>query len=134
MKKIILILILFTYGCAAPQIVKEKASSILSPVCYDLFTDSGLLRYQNLAHQFRGKAVFAYGKDNAGSVCAYASISEAPDLYSLFDPPKWSTIETLALGKCEAKRKEGGLVNSPCKVFARNNEIVWGTSLDNGLQ
>lgn len=120
-------------ACATPQHIKEQAASILSPACYATFTDGSLLRYQQLTHQLNAKVVFAYATDENGYVCAYASKVEAPEIHDLVGEVPWSSVETIALSKCEALRVTTK-VKSSCKVFARNNDIVWDKKVDIKLQ
>jgi hypothetical protein len=120
-------------ACATPQHIKEQAANILSPACYATFTDGSLLRYQQLTHQINAKVVFAYATDENGYVCAYASKVEAPEVHDLVGEVPWSSVETIALSKCEDKRRTTN-VKSSCKVFARNNDILWDKKVDIKLQ
>jgi hypothetical protein len=128
MKKLypILILILILTGCAAPGPVKEKANNILKPVCYEKFIDNSLGSYQHFAHQFSPKVVFAYAEDASSYVCGDAYWGELVDNMCLVGcSPTWSQIEALALSRCESAKSPSFDKKKPCKLFARNNEIVW---------
>ena len=120
-------------ACATPQHIKEQAASVLSPACYATFTDGSPFRYQQLTHQFNAKVVFAYATDENGYVCAYASKMDTPAFNSITEEITWGAVETIALSKCEDKRITTK-VKSSCKVFARNNDIVWDKKVDIKLQ
>jgi hypothetical protein len=120
MKKVYLLLLLalLLAGCAAPGAIKEKATSFLKGPCLDLFNKGWPFGYQHFAHQFRARAVFAYADVSAGTVCGTASQHDVID-------PKWEFVETLAIARCEEAKKTLNSPNeAPCKIFARNNEIV----------
>lgn len=120
-------------ACATPQHIKEQAANVLSPACYATFTDGSLLHYQQLTHQFNAKVVFVYATDENGYVCAYATKFEAPEAHDLVGEIPWSSVETIALSKCEALRITTK-VKSSCRVFARNNDILWDKKVDIKLQ
>lgn len=120
-------------ACATPSIIKEQAAATLSPACYETFTDGSLFRYQQLTHQFNAKVVFTYAQDPNGYVCAYASKMDTPEFNGTLGEVPWSSVETVALSRCEDKRRTTKIV-SPCEVFARNNDIIWGKNQDIKLQ
>jgi hypothetical protein len=135
LKKAVLMFLFATIlgACATPQHIKEQAANVLSPSCYATFTDGSLFRYQQLTHQFNAKVVFVYATDENGYVCAYASKAEAPEVHDLVGEVPWSSVETIALSKCEDLRRTTK-VKSSCKVFARNNDILWDKKVDIKLQ
>ena len=120
-------------GCATPSAIKEQASTTLSPACYDLFTDGSLFRYQQLTNQFNAKVVFTYTQDPNGSMCAYASKMDTPEFNGTLTEVPWSSVETVALSRCEEKRRSTQ-IKTPCEVYARNNDILWGKKQDIKLQ
>lgn len=127
MKNYILFLLstIIFFGCATPSAVKEQAASTLSAECYAIFTDGSLFRYQQLTHQLYAKVVFTYAQDSNGSVCAYASKMDTPEFNGTLAEVPWSSVETVALSRCEDRRRSTQ-VKSPCEVFARNNDLIWG--------
>jgi hypothetical protein len=120
-------------ACATPQHIKEQAANVLSPACYATFTDGSLFHYQQLVHQFNAKVVFTFATDENGYVCAYASKMDTPEFNGTLSEVPWSSVETVALSRCEDKRRTTK-INSPCEVFARNNDIIWGKKEDIKLQ
>ena len=80
----------------------------------DLFTDSAL-GYSHLAGHPVAGAVFAVAGDKTKQVCTWASTRDSGNNYR--------TMEFMALGKCETLRASAG-VAAPCKIFAKNFDIV----------
>ena len=123
---------LFILGCAAPGQVKEKAASTLQGKCYDIFVDSSHMGYQHCAHQISTKCAFALSKDKndpGKQVCSTALWWELIDNLCVINcKPTQTQVESLALSRCEALRDKNGSFNEPCKIFARNNEIIWEDS------
>lgn len=129
----VLILLGVLTGCATPPDVKSKAQSILGDgKCFLIFTDDGLHRYQHVAQMAR--AVFALAKDQAGQACGWAS-NRWGDVNDgvLISLPNYEKLETVAIARCEAA-KQGTSVKSPCRIFARGNEVVWGNSAKIGME
>ena len=130
---LILLISILLNGCATPSAIKEQAATTLSPSCYAIFTDGSLFHYQQLTHQFNAKVVFTYAQDPNGSVCAYASKMDTPEFNGTLGEVPWSSVETVALSRCEDRRRNTQ-VKSPCEVFARNNDLIWGKREDIKLQ
>jgi hypothetical protein len=121
--------ITFLSGCAAPGHVKEKASTLLTPFCYKMFTDTGLGSYQHCNIQVASKCAFVISQDvNENQVCSYTNGNiELRDDLCLFDcNPTWAQVEAVALTKCEEYKKKNNATNyGVCKIFAKQNEIIW---------
>jgi hypothetical protein len=129
MKKSSLISILIIFiasGCAAPGPLKEKAASFLRGACYDKFVESGWYSYQHLANMpINPKVAYALSADSNGAQsCGAAWRREVTDDFWTEDA-SWEKIEALALSRCEDFRLKNNASSSPCKIYARNNEIVW---------
>ncbi len=120
-------------GCAAPQAVTEKANSFLKGSCRELFLSTKVLQYQHVAQAPTGRAVFALADHHqAGQFCAWASNRDNDVKESSFEIyAPWEKLEIAAIGRCEAVKPAH--VNTPCKIFARNNEITWGQQKKIGL-
>ena len=128
MKKVLAITIstLFLFGCAsAPKAVKDEATKTLYGSCLDLFLSS---MYQMKIVE----TVFALAYDTKDNqACGYAWITELYDGKDcVFDCKEKTTsaeVDAMAIGRCEDyKKRIGSNVKAQCKVFARNNDIVWG--------
>lgn len=136
MKKIYFsLVILLLWSCSASLAVKEKAQQTLNGVCYELFTESGLNSYQICANPINPmvklRCAFALSLEKDGSqFCGKATGLELNDPYCLKDcHPTWEQIEALALARCEAEKKSRNITNTnSCKIYARNNEIIWNGS------
>lgn len=124
----------FLMGCAAPPQVVEQASKILIGECKELFLSQKNGGYQHVAQiHANGKAVFAIAQANGLQKCGMArSGFDLPAQGKFFDTPGsssgWEQLEVIAISRCE---QQSSAVKSSCKVFARNNEIVWGKRNEN---
>jgi hypothetical protein len=127
MNRLLLLLIIFIVsGCAAPGPVKEKAASFLKGACYEKFVDGSLGGYQHYANMlYKPKVAFALSDDKSGAqICAFAWRREVTDDFWTEDA-SWEKIEALALSRCEDFRLKNNGSAAPCKIYTRNNEIVW---------
>lgn len=128
MPKYFLVILVFLSGCAATGEVKNKATQIMGgSSCYELFVNNSMASYQHCTHQIAPTCVFALAVDNQNrQACSFARKWELFDNLCLVNcNPTWTQVEALALSRCEEARAKTGNVNAPCKVFSRNNEIVW---------
>ena len=118
-------------GCAAPGAVKTEAAHTLNGSCLELFSSGSLGGYQHVAHQIAGKAVFALGVDaKTGRQWCGIGRSNTDVGSQAFGPAgssvTWEQVEAIAIARCNSV--SGGAVS--CKVFARNNDILWGKEKD----
>lgn len=121
-------------GCAAPQAVTESANRHLKGACRDIFLNSGAYQYQHVAQApLGGRAVLALADDpKYGQFCAWSS-NRHWDIQdkSMEIRSQWEKLEIAAIGRCEEIKPAH--VKTPCKVFSRNNEIIWGQQKKIGL-
>ena len=113
--------------CSAPPKVTNEVSQFLTGDCLALFLDSGLYRYQHLSQIIGGRAVFALSDGPSGQFCAYATnnykdVKEKHLKFLQF----WEKLEVVAIARCEKIKPVGAM---PCKIFARNNQIVWNRNI-----
>ena len=121
-------------SCSAPKLVAETANKDLSGTCRAIFLDSGYYRYQHVANApFGGRAVLALADDpQYGQFCAWARGGMGDIQDSAFDMAiAWEKIEFVAIARCETSKPE--YVKAPCKIYARNNDIVWHDKNKTGL-
>ena len=111
-------------GCTTPEALKSKLHQYLSQQCFDLFTDSAL-GYSHLAGHPVAGTTFAIAGDKNKQVCAWASTRDSGNSYR--------TMEFMALGKCEDLRVKSG-ITSPCKIFAKNFDIVIDEKKTHGME
>jgi hypothetical protein len=116
-------------GCTAPPLVKEQAAQILKGQCLDLFLNGSLGGYQHVVHEIAGKAVFALGIDDktGRQRCGIgrSNVDVGQQALGLSgNAVSWEQLESIAIARCEASVSSG----LPCKVFARNNDIVWNAT------
>lgn len=121
-------------SCAAPQAVTESANRSLKGACREMFLNTGMYQYQHVAQApLGGRAVLALADDPVyGQYCAWSS-NRYWDIQdkSLEIRSQWEKLEIAAIGRCESVKP--GNVKTPCKVFSRNNEIIWGQQKKTGL-
>jgi hypothetical protein len=117
--------ILMLPGCAAPPVVNAKAETILRENCLALFQS---FYYQNRA-QANELAPYTYiylalADDPNSQVCALGAgrDEEDPLMGELF--VKLVPAYQKAYSNCEAAKKNTA-ISSPCRLFARNNDIIW---------
>jgi len=119
-----------------PPDVKSKAQSILGDgKCFLIFTDDRLQHYQHIAQ--RARAVFALAKDQTGQACGWASTRWGDVSDYKVDLAKPASVfrntttdeklEAVAIARCESARQDTS-IKSPCRIFARGNEVVWDNS------
>jgi hypothetical protein len=124
-------------GCATPPQVVNEAQRYLRGECLELFTSQKMGGYQHIAQvHVQGKAVFAMAESNGLQKCGVARSSiDLPAQGSIFQTPGsasgWEQLEAIAISRCEEKTRS---IKVPCKIFARNNEIVWGKASDVGFK
>lgn len=136
-KKVILGLILLSAlgACAAPQRVKEEAGRSLNGPCLALFLNGSLGGYQHVVHEIAGKAVFALSVDEktAHQKCGItrSNVDVGQQAFGLCgNAVSWEQLEAIAIARCEGS----GIDGPPCRIYARNNEIVWNKPSDVGFK
>jgi hypothetical protein len=124
MKSIFTIFTIFLLSaCSAPPKVVSEISQFLTGNCRAIFLDDGAFRYQHLSHAIGGRAVFALSDSSVGQYCGYATNNYKDVKESAFEiQAPWDKLEVVAIARCESVKPAGA---PPCKVFARNNEVVW---------
>lgn len=136
MKNLLLVAVAISIlsSCSAPKIVAETANKDLSSACRAIFLDSGYFRYQHVANApLGGRAVLALSDDpQYGQSCAWARGGMGDVQDSALDMAiAWEKIEFVAIARCEAAKPAN--VKTPCKVYSRNNKIVWRDTRQTGL-
>lgn len=124
MKRLFVILTIFLLSaCTAPPKVTSEVFQFLTGNCRAMFLDTGAFRYQHLSQAIGGRAVFALSDSSAGQFCGYATNNYKDVKESSFEiQAPWDKLEVVAIARCESVKAKGA---PPCKVFARNNEVVW---------
>ncbi len=115
----------FITGCSTPPQAIPKIEKFLVGNCRTLMTSTNVLDYQYTVQSPLGRGVFAIAYDGKNQVCGTATVRD--------DLRDWGKLELLALSRCE-ERKKSSSVNTPCKVFARDFEIVWDEKRKYGLE
>ena len=101
---------------------------IRNPKCLEIFLGFGYQRYTHalwLGRAFRPDTilvVFALGEDETGNHQACASVSALQ--VGVSDPDK---LAAMAIARCNEFGARWGI---NCKLFAVENEIVWGKEED----
>lgn len=126
----ILFLSLIATGCSAPLALKDEAAIHLQGSCLDMFLHP---QYQTLAQSLGTQAAFALATDGKSHACAISLSSKDKIDKSLGVKKANEYYEALAIERCEEARIKIGLT-APCRIFARNNEIVWRKIINAGLQ
>ena len=106
-------------ACVAPQHVQDEASMYLRGECLEMFLG---FRYQHQAHlSFSHTVAFALGEGEMGNQsCAGVSAS----IVGVSDRDQLAAI---AIARCNEFGARWGI---NCKLFAVENEIVWGKAED----
>jgi hypothetical protein len=127
MKQFFLIIstVAFITGCSTPPQAIPKIEKFLVGNCRTLMTSTNVYDYQYTVQSPLGKGVFAIAYDGKNQVCGTATVRDGET--------DWGRLEVLALSRCE-ERKKTSSVNTPCKVFAKNFEIVWDEKRKYGLE
>jgi len=116
-------------GCATapPDELVREAAALLTSSCLNRLLSA---HYQRSAQL--GRVIFALSDDGRGNqACAY----------QIFDPnvvrgegllkiASYEQLELLALSKCEQIKPIGA---PACRIFARDNEIIWNRSAKSTL-
>jgi hypothetical protein len=129
-----LIAFVFFAGCAAPQKVMEESSKILKGNCLALFLNADMYQYQHVAQApLGGRAVIAVSDSIRGQYCAWSSNRHWDVQDQMLTPSvAWEKLETVAIARCEAVKPDS--VKEPCRIFSRNNDIVWNEKKPAGLE
>lgn len=118
-------------GCAAPKATQVEASRYLKEPCLSLFLNGSLGGYQHVVNRpFNAQAVMAVAEDpqTGAQKCGIArniiDINGAHVFAADYTGEKlWAALESISIGRCEELAGAGR-----CKVFARNNQILWNQS------
>lgn len=130
-----IVLTLFIASCAAPLATKDEASKYLQGSCLQLFLNGNSTGYQHVVNRpFNNEAVFAMAISNDGrQKCAMARNLHEINTYGLTGDFKgenlYAALETVAIARCESLN--AGENFSRCKIFARQNNIVWSKESEN---
>ena len=121
-------------GCSTPNHVKEEAERILKGECLNLFLNSSVGNgYQYVANFATGRAAFALAVDGNNQACGMATNMHWDTTDSiLFSTPNLDRMEAIAINRCE-KNKPANLQSS-CRTFAKNNDIIWQKTIESGLK
>ena len=93
----------------------------------------GLTKYQHVAQApLGGSAVFALAVDGSNQYCGWSSMLDSAIDPGFFVKDFPEQIEVLAIAHCEAVKPES--VSAPCRVYARNNNIVWKSNASVGME
>ncbi len=120
-------------GCAAPAAIKSESSRYLRGSCLNIFLNDKIYQYQHVAQAPLGRAVLAVSDSSQGQFCAWSS-NRHWDVQDemLKTSVEWSKLEAVAIARCEGVKPQN--VREPCRVFSRNNEIVWKKAAKSGLE
>jgi len=137
-KSLIALSMLFLTACSPtiPQSNLDAADKYLGPTCKALFLSNGLRGYQFWSQSALNskQAVFALAIDprTGAQSCGYAT-NHPNDVKenALEITTSWEKLDAVAIARCESARPAG--LTSPCRVFARRNEIVWDKTGKIGL-
>lgn len=134
MKRALIILVsMIVMGCAASESVRQEAQMYLKGACLDMFLASGPGKYQYVANSPTGRAAFALASDGGLQSCGMAtnmSWDVADSL--LISLPNVDKVEALAIQRCE--KAKSASIKTPCRTFARGDQIVWGKATSKGMQ
>ena len=134
MKKFLIISIsLLLIGCAASQQVRNEASKHLYGQCLEMFLANGVGKYQYVANSPTGRVAFALASNGKNQACGMATNMHWDTTENiLFSMPNVDRLEALAIQRCE--KTKNSEIKTPCRTFARGNDIVWGKALKRGLE
>jgi hypothetical protein len=117
--------ILSLIACSTPPVATPKIHQFLIGQCKALITDPSIAAYQYTVQSPMGRGVFALAIDGHRQVCGQANVRDGTN--------DWARLEVLALARCNDMRANYK-INTPCKVFAKNFEIVWDEKRRYGLE
>ena len=93
------------------------------------------MKYQYVAQapiRVGGPAVFALAVNGSTQYCGWSSPADEAARTGLLLPNSNEQIEVMAIARCEAVKPES--VSAPCRVYARNNNIVWRSDASVGME
>jgi hypothetical protein len=125
-------------GCAPviPQSNLDAADKYLGSACKAMFLRNDLRGYQFWSQSPLNskQAVFALAIDpkTGTQSCGYAT-NHPYDVKenALEITTTWEKLDAVAIARCESARPAS--LTTPCRVFSRRNEIVWGKAGKTGL-
>jgi hypothetical protein len=88
-------------------------------------TSTGVFDYQYTVQSPLGRGVFAIAFDGKNQACGTSTVRDSER--------DWGRLEVIALSRCENQRKISN-IGAPCKIFARDFEIVWDERKKYGLE
>ena len=133
LSRLVLIIAILITGCAAPEAVRKKASTILNDKCLELFAGGGNRSYQHFTQAMDGgdkstSFALVIGSDGR-QACGWAHHGEVKNARGceMFckDIYTHEEIDAMALKRCEDYKQSANIDNN-CKIYARENNIVWG--------
>ena len=120
--------ILFFSGCAVTPTQTTELQKYLGDSCYELITRPGVANYKYHATHFFPlvHSYFALASDGKNKqVCSFATSTEALG--------RDNSNRIVALSRCDDLRTRYG-IQSPCRIFARNYEIVYDKASTHGME
>jgi len=123
-------IIILIQGCVASQAVKEEVETVLVGDCKELFLTSAMHGYQYNTGMGMEMTFALAITDDGAQYCGWASALGVFESKSCSFGCKATPeeIDALAISYCEANRMKlvgSGHTNRTCKIYARNNNIVW---------
>jgi len=112
-------------GCSTPTKAIPKIDQFLIGRCKELMTSTGILDYQYTVQSPLGRGVFAIAYDGSNQACGTATVRD--------NTREWGKLEVIALSRCESQKSQSK-ISTPCKIFARDFEIVWEERKKYGLE
>jgi len=147
----LLLLLILMVGCAVPEAVRKEASLTLHGACKEMFFDNSPNGYQQVSQLNRNPIMlnflehscsFALSMDaNGNQSCGWGSASAVWSGKECFagcwNEGTSAEIDALAMGRCEKMRQQSQGSNptkNSCKVFARDNNIIWNKKTYESLE
>lgn len=119
---------LLVSGCAVTPSQTTELQKYLGEPCYELITKPGVANYKYHATHFFPLvhsyfALASDGKDR--QVCSFSTTTEGLG--------RDNHNKIVALSRCESLRSQYG-IQSPCRIFAKNYEIVYDKTSSFGME
>jgi len=115
-------------GCATDPKYLAEANTVFgtNPSCMSYVNSSTAGGFNHMANSIFGKVSISVSSNGTDSVCGFSHNGPA-DLNQT--GVSWEQLEQMSLARCEQSRKFTQ-IKSPCRVFSRNHQVVWGKTLD----